>query len=45
LKKLIKPFILRRTKEMVAMDLPPLTDQMIVCEMTEEQEKVYEEEN
>ena len=44
LKKLITPFILRRTKEMVARDLPPVTDQTVFCEMTEEQGKIYEEE-
>ncbi len=44
LKKLIKPFILRRTKEMVANDLPPITEQTVYCDMTEEQEKLYEEE-
>jgi SNF2 family DNA or RNA helicase len=44
LKKLISPFILRRTKEMVASDLPPITDQTVFCEMTEEQGRIYEEE-
>lgn len=44
LKRLIRPFILRRTKEMVALDLPPVTDQTVFCEMTEEQGKIYEEE-
>ena len=44
LKKLIKPFILRRKKEMVTPDLPPVTEQTVFCEMTEEQEKIYEAE-
>jgi SNF2 family DNA or RNA helicase len=44
LRKIIKPFILRRTKEMVARDLPPVTEQMVFCDMTEEQFKVYDEE-
>lgn len=44
LKKLVNPFILRRTKEMVAADLPPVSQQLIFCEMTEEQEKIYESE-
>jgi superfamily II DNA or RNA helicase len=44
LRKIIKPFILRRTKEMVAEDLPPLTEQTVFCDMTEEQSRVYEEE-
>jgi SNF2 family DNA or RNA helicase len=44
LRKIIKPFILRRTKEMVASDLPPVTEQTVFCDMTEEQNKLYEEE-
>jgi SNF2 family DNA or RNA helicase len=44
LRKIIKPFILRRTKEMVAKDLPSVTEQMLFCDMTEEQAKLYEEE-
>lgn len=44
LKALIKPFILRRTKEMVAKELPPVWEQMVYCDMTDEQEEVYERE-
>jgi SNF2 family DNA or RNA helicase len=44
LKKIIQPFILRRTKEMVAKDLPPVTEQTVFCDMTEEQFKLYDEE-
>lgn len=44
LRKIIKPFILRRTKEMVASDLPPLTEQTLYCDMTEEQAEIYEKE-
>jgi SNF2 family DNA or RNA helicase len=44
LRKIIKPFILRRTKEKVATDLPPVTEQTVYCDMTEEQFKVYDEE-
>ena len=44
LQKLIKPFILRRTKEEVARDLPPVTEQTVFCDMTDEQQKMYEEE-
>jgi SNF2 family DNA or RNA helicase len=44
LRKIIKPFILRRTKEMVAKDLPPVIEQTVFCDMTEEQTKLYEEE-
>ena len=44
LRKIIKPFLLRRTKEMVARDLPDVTEQTVFCDMTEEQAKLYEEE-
>jgi len=44
LKKIISPFILRRTKEMVAADLPPLTEQTVLCDMTDEQAELYERE-
>lgn len=43
LKLLISPFILRRTKEQVASDLPPLTEQIRYCTMTENQARIYEE--
>lgn len=43
LNRLIAPFILRRTKEEVAKDLPPLTEQIRYCPMTTEQGSVYEE--
>jgi SNF2 family DNA or RNA helicase len=43
LKNLISPFILRRTKEEVAKDLPPLTEQIRYCEMSETQKEIYEE--
>jgi SNF2 family DNA or RNA helicase len=42
LQRLIHPFILRRTKEEVAADLPPLTQQVILCEMTDSQRERYE---
>ncbi|PRD53928.1 DEAD/DEAH box helicase [Sphingobacterium gobiense] len=42
LQAIIKPFILRRTKDQVAKELPPKTEQTIYCEMTEEQTKLYE---
>jgi hypothetical protein len=44
LRKIIQPFILRRTKEKVAHDLPPVTEQTVFCDMTEEQFKLYDEE-
>ena len=42
LHKLIKPFLLRRTKEQVATDLPPKIEDILYCEMESEQKKVYE---
>jgi SNF2 family DNA or RNA helicase len=44
LRKIIQPFILRRTKEMVARDLPPVSEQTVFCDMTEEQSRLYDEE-
>ncbi len=44
LRKLIRPFILRRTKDEVARDLPPRTEQTIFCEMNSEQKELYEKE-
>lgn len=40
---IIKPFILRRHKSQVAKDLPIKTENVKYCDMTEEQEKKYEE--
>ncbi len=42
LRKLLYPFILRRTKEQVAKDLPEKTEQILFCEMEKEQRKIYE---
>jgi SNF2 family DNA or RNA helicase len=42
LQKLIRPFVLRRTKEEVEKDLPALTEQIRYCEMTDEQREIYE---
>jgi superfamily II DNA or RNA helicase len=39
----LRPFILRRTKEQVARELPPKTEQTIYCEMEPEQRKLYNE--
>jgi SNF2 family DNA or RNA helicase len=44
LRQIIQPFILRRTKDMVARDLPPVTEQTVFCDMTDEQFKLYDEE-
>jgi len=43
LKKLIEPFILRRTKNIVAKDLPALTEKIHYCEMSSGQKKLYEQ--
>ncbi len=44
LKTLIEPFILRRTKEQVAKDLPKISEQIIYTEMLPDQAKYYESE-
>jgi len=44
LKRLIAPYLLRRTKESVAKDLPELTQQVFYSEMTAPQKKAYETE-
>jgi len=44
LQKIIRPFFLRRTKEEVASDLPDLTETKHYCIMSEEQNRIYEEE-
>lgn len=42
LRKLLFPFILRRTKEQVAKDLPDKTETILYCEMENEQRRIYE---
>ena len=42
LRKLLYPFILRRTKEQVAKDLPEKTETILFCEMEKEQRKIYD---
>ncbi len=39
----VQPFFLRRSKEEVAPELPPLSSQVFYCEMAEAQRKRYEE--
>ncbi|MCD8540180.1 MAG: SNF2-related protein, partial [Leadbetterella sp.] len=39
----IKPFMLRRNKRQVAKDLPEKIESVVYCQMTEEQEKLYDE--
>nr|WP_184549205.1 DEAD/DEAH box helicase [Mucilaginibacter sp. FT3.2] len=38
----IKPFILRRTKQQVAAELPEKTEMVLYCEMKEQQRKTYD---
>ena len=42
LRKLVHPFILRRTKDQVATDLPPRTEEILSVEMGPGQKKLYE---
>jgi SNF2 family DNA or RNA helicase len=39
----LRPFILRRTKQQVAQELPPKSEQTIYCEMETAQRKLYDE--
>jgi superfamily II DNA or RNA helicase len=43
LSRALRPFILRRTKEQVATDLPEKTEQTLFCELEPEQRKLYDE--
>ena len=42
LQVLIKPFVMRRTKEQVATELPQKTENLFYCKMTESQSEFYE---
>jgi superfamily II DNA or RNA helicase len=42
LRRLLFPFILRRTKEQVAKDLPDKIEMILFCEMGDEQRKIYD---
>ena len=42
LARALRPFILRRTKDQVAKDLPPKTEQTIYCELDARQRKLYD---
>ena len=42
LRRLVHPFILRRTKDQVARDLPPRTERILYTEMEPGQKKLYE---
>lgn len=43
LQKITAPFVLRRTKEQVASDLPDKTETILWCKMEPEQQQVYDE--
>ena len=43
LSRVLRPFILRRTKEQVAKDLPAKLEQTIYCELEGDQRKLYDE--
>ena len=42
LRRILYPFILRRTKEQVAKDLPEKTETILFCEMGPEQRRIYD---
>jgi len=42
LQQLIQPLFLRRTKDEVAPELPPLSEEIILCDMTESQQEIYD---
>lgn len=44
LKVLVKPFILRRSKKDVAPELPQLSEQVVYCNLADEQKAIYEKE-
>ena len=43
LAKALRPFLLRRTKEQVAKDLPAKSEQTIYCDLGPSQRKLYDE--
>lgn len=43
LRKMISPFLLRRTKEEVVKELPPKSEQIYYCEMTDRQKRFYQQ--
>lgn len=45
LQELIMPYFLRRTKKQVAPELPQLTEEVVYCDMTEEQRELYQKEH
>ena len=43
IKSMLSPFILRRTKGEVGKELPELSEEIIYCDMSDEQKKLYED--
>ena len=43
LARAVRPFILRRTKSQVLSDLPAKTEQTVICEMNDDQRKIYDD--
>ncbi|MEO6393136.1 MAG: DEAD/DEAH box helicase, partial [Pyrinomonadaceae bacterium] len=43
LRKMVHPFILRRTKDQVAPELPPRTERQLICDLEPVQRKFYNE--
>ncbi|MDR2969544.1 MAG: DEAD/DEAH box helicase [Tannerellaceae bacterium] len=41
LRRMIAPFMLRRTKQEVTPELPPLLQEVVYCDMTDEQQDIY----
>lgn len=41
LRKIVHPFILRRTKDQVAPELPSRTEKILICDMSPAQQKLY----
>lgn len=44
LRRMIAPFMLRRTKKEVTPELPPLLQEVVYCDMPEEQQEIYQAE-
>ncbi len=42
LRKIVSPFVLRRTKQKVAKELPEKTENILFCEMSQRQRRVYD---
>src|SRR4029453_14692271 len=40
----LRPFLLRRTKNQVALDLPPRTEEDVLCKLEPDQEELYQSE-